>query len=185
MRAAAQVGTKSLTTDKGLDLAAVVKIAHGLRDLTADGLGFVTVPVTPYPPDLNRVTLQQPSAGRFFTTIREDKTLKAEGFRIVAIGTAKPRRNTLILYGDGAERQAATLATVIPKTEPTPHAKPDPGVVALVVGADFTSAKTSTPPAPDLPKAVPAGKTGLRAELASARGHGRPDRPPVVTERFD
>ncbi|TDC44438.1 LytR family transcriptional regulator [Actinomadura sp. KC345] len=82
-----EAGSKSLTTDEGLDLATMVKIAQGMRDLTADGLGFLTVPVTAYPPDPNRVTPHQPYAGRLFTSIREDRILEAEA---PPAGTVQP-----------------------------------------------------------------------------------------------
>jgi LCP family protein required for cell wall assembly len=73
----AEAGTKSLTTDKGLDLGTMVKIARSMHGLTAGKLDFVTVPVTAYAPDPNRVALSQPSAGQFFTAVRQDQSVEA------------------------------------------------------------------------------------------------------------
>ncbi|MBW8487358.1 LCP family protein [Actinomadura parmotrematis] len=71
----AEAGTKSLTTDDGLTVTGMVRIAQGMRDLTAGGLRFVTVPTGAYAPDHNRVALSEPAAGRFFDAVRADRTL--------------------------------------------------------------------------------------------------------------
>ncbi|MFC6935913.1 hypothetical protein ACFQHO_40245 [Actinomadura yumaensis] len=68
----AEAGTRSLTTDKGLDLGTMMRIAQGMRGLTAGRLRFVTVPVAPYPADPNRVALRRPDGDRFFAALRAD-----------------------------------------------------------------------------------------------------------------
>jgi len=74
----AEAGTKSLTTDKGLGVTTMVKIAQGMQGLSAGKLRFVTAPVAAYAPDPNRVALSQPNADRFFTAIRGDTTIQDE-----------------------------------------------------------------------------------------------------------
>ncbi|WP_433465098.1 LCP family protein [Spirillospora sp. CA-128828] len=80
-----QATAESLTTDKGLTVAEMLKIAQGMRDLDAGKLRFVTVPSGPYPLDKNRVALTRPASDRFFKAIREDVVVpapaKAQGAR--------------------------------------------------------------------------------------------------------
>ncbi|MGI5165010.1 LCP family protein [Spirillospora sp. CA-253888] len=71
-------GTKSLRTDKGLSVPAMLKIAEGMQGMTSGKLRFVTVPSGPDPADRNRVALRNPEAERFFTMIRNDRTVPAE-----------------------------------------------------------------------------------------------------------
>lgn len=63
---------ESLTTDKGLTVAEMLKIAQGMRDLNAGKLRFVTVPSGAYPLNRNRVALSQPAANEFFDALRKD-----------------------------------------------------------------------------------------------------------------
>ncbi|WP_433475192.1 LCP family protein [Spirillospora sp. CA-142024] len=80
-----QATAESLTTDKGLTVAEMLKIAQGMRDLDAGKLRFVTVPSGPYPLDKNRVALTRPASDQFFKAIREDVVVpapaKAQGAR--------------------------------------------------------------------------------------------------------
>ncbi|MDX6429193.1 MAG: hypothetical protein QOE54_1559 [Streptosporangiaceae bacterium] len=69
----AEAGTKSLTTDKDLDINSMMKIAQGAQSMTAGKLRFVTAPIGAYAPDPNRVALSQPAADQFFGAIRNDK----------------------------------------------------------------------------------------------------------------
>ncbi|MFC5180468.1 LCP family protein [Actinomadura harenae] len=85
----AEAGTKSLTTDRGLDLSSMTKIAEGMRGLTAGKLRFVTVPVAPYAPDPNRVAFRDPDASRFFTAIRDDHQIDTPS---AAAATKKPSK---------------------------------------------------------------------------------------------
>src|SRR5919198_1133051 len=71
-------GTKSLTTDKGLDFQTLLRLGQSLRGLTAGKIRFVTAPIGPYAPDPNRVTLSQPGSNNFFTALRNDRGLQEE-----------------------------------------------------------------------------------------------------------
>ncbi|WP_157431632.1 LCP family protein [Actinomadura hibisca] len=66
---------KSLSTDKRFNVGAMLKVANGMRDLTAGKLRFVTVPSGPYALDQNRVVLTQPDAANFFAAVRNDRTV--------------------------------------------------------------------------------------------------------------
>ncbi|NED53286.1 LytR family transcriptional regulator, partial [Micromonospora aurantiaca] len=54
-----KAATKSMTTDDDLDLAAMRKLADGLKGMSAGQVRFVTVPVERYAPDPNRVQWNQ------------------------------------------------------------------------------------------------------------------------------
>jgi LCP family protein required for cell wall assembly len=71
-------GTKSLTTDKGLDFQTLLRLGQSLRGLTAGKIRFVTAPIGPYAPDPNRVTLSQPGSNNFFTALRNDRGIQEE-----------------------------------------------------------------------------------------------------------
>ncbi|MBA9007945.1 MULTISPECIES: LCP family protein [Thermomonospora] len=69
--------------------------------------------------------------------------LTDRGFRVVEVGNRPAGRNTQVLYGPGADHQAAALAEVVPDAgKPAPGAQgAAPGMVDLVLGADWTSLK--------------------------------------------
>jgi hypothetical protein len=69
-------GTKSLTTDKGLDVPSLLRLGQSLQGLTSGKIRFITVPFGTYAPDPNRVTLRQPAANTFFSEIRNDKGIQ-------------------------------------------------------------------------------------------------------------
>ncbi|MEW2352537.1 LCP family protein [Spirillospora sp. NPDC029432] len=79
-----KAATKSMTTDDDLDLAAMRKLAEGLKGMSAGQVRFVTVPVERYAPDPNRVQWDQDAAGRLFEAIKHDNDLPAAA-------PAKPR----------------------------------------------------------------------------------------------
>ena len=61
--------------------------------------------------------------------------LAGRGFQIVKVGTANRRyARTQILYGAGAERQAARMAIAVPGPKPRPWRAARPGHVYLVIG---------------------------------------------------
>jgi LCP family protein required for cell wall assembly len=82
-----KAATKSMTTDDDLDLAAMRKLADGLRGMSAGQVRFVTVPVERYAPDPNRVQWDAAAAKPLFEAIRHDNDLPAEPAR-----PAKPRQ---------------------------------------------------------------------------------------------
>ncbi|TNY35580.1 LCP family protein [Thermomonospora catenispora] len=68
--------------------------------------------------------------------------LEARGFQVVQVGNQPARRTTRVLYGPGADHQAKTLAEVVPDAKPAPRTTgAGPGMVDLVLGADWTSLK--------------------------------------------
>ncbi|WP_433245871.1 LCP family protein [Actinomadura nitritigenes] len=72
-----KAATRSLTTDDGLDLATMKKLADGLKGMDAGKVRFVTVPVEGYAPDPNRVQWNQAEARPLFDAIRHDNDLPA------------------------------------------------------------------------------------------------------------
>jgi hypothetical protein len=174
--------TKSLTTDKGFDAAAMLKVGTSLQGMTTGKIRFITVPWGAYALDKNRVALSQPAANDFFASIRNDtkipdepttatsKTsvpasqvkvrvfnasgisgkaqriadqLTAQGFKVTSVGnaTATLGKTTQVLFGQGADQQAATLAALVPNAKPTSRPDGTAGVVDLVLGTDWTALK--------------------------------------------
>ncbi|TDB83018.1 LytR C-terminal domain-containing protein, partial [Actinomadura sp. 7K534] len=61
--------------------------------------------------------------------------LTERGFQVVKVGTAdRTYARTQILYGAGAERQAARVAIAVPGPEPRAWRSARPGRVYLVIG---------------------------------------------------
>ena len=70
----------AMTTDSGLDLSTMVKIADSLRGLSTDSVQFVQVPEIPYPGDPGaEVMFEQPQADRLFSAIAHDTALPKSG----------------------------------------------------------------------------------------------------------
>jgi LCP family protein required for cell wall assembly len=69
--------------------------------------------------------------------------LTAQGFNVITVGNASPSfgRTTQVLYGQGADQQAATLAALVPNARPTARSSVTAGVVDLIVGGDWTVLK--------------------------------------------
>jgi LCP family protein required for cell wall assembly len=66
--------TRSITTDTGLgSTTKLAGLAHTLTGLPANKVSFITVPNTVYPPDPNRLQLDQPAADQVFTQLRQDR----------------------------------------------------------------------------------------------------------------
>jgi len=71
-------GTKSLTTDPGLaKLTDLFQLAQEVRDIGLSKVQFLTVPITAYAPDPNRLALG-PNADRLWTELRNDVPLSKE-----------------------------------------------------------------------------------------------------------
>jgi LCP family protein required for cell wall assembly len=85
-----KAATKSMTTDDDLDLAAMRKLADGLKGMSAGQVRFVTVPVERYAPDPNRVQWNQELAKPMFDAIRHDSELPAEPVKPVKVQPAPP-----------------------------------------------------------------------------------------------
>lgn len=96
---------KSLTTDRDLTVSRMMKIAQGMRDLTAGKVRFMTVPDEPYAADRNRRQLAQPAATRFLNAVRNDEKISEPA------PSPPPSRVTVrVLNGSGAEGQARLAA---------------------------------------------------------------------------
>ena len=66
----------AMTTDTGLGLSAMVRIADSLRGLSTNSVQFVQVPEIPYPGDPGaEVMFEQPQAGKLFSAIAHDTAL--------------------------------------------------------------------------------------------------------------
>ena len=71
-------GTKSLTTDPGLDsVTALAGIARSLRGLPAEDVSFLTIPNEPWPEDRNRVVWTD-DADLVWQAIRDDQPLPGQ-----------------------------------------------------------------------------------------------------------
>jgi LCP family protein required for cell wall assembly len=70
--------TGAMTTDTGLDLGTMLRIAGSLRGLSTGSVQFVQVPEVAYPPDPGaEVMFQQPEASALFSAIARDTALPA------------------------------------------------------------------------------------------------------------
>jgi LCP family protein required for cell wall assembly len=70
----------AMTTDSGLDLGTMLRIAGSLRGLSSRSVDFVQVPVVPYPLDPGaEVIFRQPQAGELFSAIARDTALPPHG----------------------------------------------------------------------------------------------------------
>lgn len=66
--------TRSITTDTALaSTTKLAGLAHTLSDLHSNKITFTTAPTTTYPPDPNRLQLDQPTADQLFTLLRHDQ----------------------------------------------------------------------------------------------------------------
>src|SRR6266545_2283940 len=69
---------KSLTTDQGLDLSTMLRIANSMKSLSSSSVQLVTVPVVPYVGDpAAELSWEQPQAARMFQAIEADRNLPA------------------------------------------------------------------------------------------------------------
>ncbi|MEU9017961.1 LCP family protein [Actinomadura sp. NPDC048394] len=103
-----KAATKSLTTDDGLDLATMKKLADGLKGMDAGKVRFVTVPVEGYAPDPNRVQWNQAQAKPLFDAIRHDNDLPAEPAKPAPAEQAPPDpgKVTVTVVAAGAPKAA-------------------------------------------------------------------------------
>ncbi|MBW8481480.1 LCP family protein [Actinomadura parmotrematis] len=179
---------KSVTTDDGLDLPEMRKLASGLKGMSAGQVRFVTVPVKEYRPDPNRVQWDADLAAPLFQAIREDNDLPAEPVGTAAPEQAppKPAKVNVTLVDAGAppkavRRIAARLAQrgyhVAKKVEKAAKAPDSKIVYGPAAEAQASALARDAPNAlltPD-PKG-PAG--GVRLLMGGA---GFQLRPPAVT----
>ncbi|MBG6180067.1 LCP family protein [Arthrobacter sp. CAN_A1] len=79
MYAIAETVTKNLTVDDGLSqIPDLLRLADRLKDVDLAKVAFVTVPVLPYEPDLNRLIPDEERAEELFATLVEDRSVVDE-----------------------------------------------------------------------------------------------------------
>jgi len=116
---------KSLTTDGGLDLSTMLRIADSMKSLSSSSVQLVTVPVVPYVGDpAAELSWEQPQADRMFRAIEADRDLPASGKATKGGGQAKtaaapeptvsPAQVSVeVLNGSGVSGVAGSAATAL------------------------------------------------------------------------
>lgn len=75
----AETVTKNLTVDEGLtDIPTLIALAGRLKDVDLGNVAFVTVPVTPYELDPNRLVLDEAAAQPLFDALVSDQPVTGE-----------------------------------------------------------------------------------------------------------
>ena len=116
---------KSLTTDSGLDLSTMLRIANSMKSLSSSSVQLVTVPVVPYAGDpAAELSWEQPQSDRMFRAIEADRDLpssaktKGNGQAKAAAAPAEPtvspaKVNVEVLNGSGVNGVAGSAATAL------------------------------------------------------------------------
>jgi len=110
---------RSLTTDSGLDLSTMLRIADSMKSLNSSAVQFITVPVVPYPGDpAAELSWAQPQAHQLFSAIEADRelpqTAKGKKPSTATMPTVQPARvNVQVLNGAGTQGLASTAATAL------------------------------------------------------------------------
>ena len=104
----------AVTTD--LSLTQMLGIANSMKGLNTKNVRFISVPVVPYPLDVNRVEWEMPQADTLFTAVAHDtrilKAAKAAKGKPVPAPTVSPAKVQLeVLNGSGTIGVASTAAT--------------------------------------------------------------------------
>ncbi len=115
---------KSLTTDSGLDLSTMLRIANSMKSLSSSSVQLVTVPVVPYVGDPTaELSWEQPQSDQMFRAIEADRELptsaKGNGkAKAAATATSKPtvspaKVSVQVLNGSGVNGAAGSAATAL------------------------------------------------------------------------
>jgi LCP family protein required for cell wall assembly len=117
---------KSLTTDSGLDLSTMLRIANSMKSLSSSSVQLVTVPVVPYVGDpAAELSWEQPQSDRMFRAIESDRDLptsaKPKGnskTKTAATATPGPtvspaKVSVQVLNGSGLNGVAGSAATAL------------------------------------------------------------------------
>ena len=110
---------KSLTTDSGLDLTTMLRIATSMKSLSSSSVQFITVPVVPYVGDpAAELSWEQPQADRLFRAVEADRELpaatkgkKAKKSTVPTVSAAKV--NVDVLNGSGVTGIAGSTASAL------------------------------------------------------------------------
>jgi LCP family protein required for cell wall assembly len=143
----------AMTTDSGLDLTTMLRIADSLRGLSTRSVQFVQVPEVPYPPDpQTKVMFEQPQAGALFSAIAHDTALprRADGKRARAGPRSPPSRARSSPARSSPAQSTRTPSTRTPSTatpstatpsSPAPRTSPSLGGLARTYGGIPGSAR--------------------------------------------
>ncbi len=110
---------KSLTTDSGLDLNTMLRIATSMKSLNSSAVQFITVPVVPYAGDpAAELSWEQPQADRLFRAVEADRELpaatKGRKARKSTVPTVSPAKvNVDVLNGSGINGVAGSTASAL------------------------------------------------------------------------
>ncbi len=119
--------------------------------------------VQPVPPSQVKVAIyngtRSTGLGR-----RTADVLTGRGFQVVKIGTRGPTARTLILYGPGAERQAARMAIAVPGHPPRAWSRGKPGHVYLIIGGDGAAVRALKPAVPKIDGEIRADRDPCTAQ---------------------
>lgn len=75
----AEAVTQNLTVDDRLaQIPELLKLAGRLQEVDLGNVAFVTAPVVPYEPDINRLVLDEQKAGELFAKLRADRDITGE-----------------------------------------------------------------------------------------------------------
>ena len=110
---------KSLTTDSGLDLNTMLRIATSMKSLSSSAVQFITVPVVPYAGDpAAELSWAQPQSDRLFRAVEADRELpaaaKGKKARAAKVPTVSPAKvNVDVLNGSGVNGIAGSTASAL------------------------------------------------------------------------
>jgi LCP family protein required for cell wall assembly len=108
----------SMTTDSGMSVSDLVRIAESFHNLSSQNVQFITVPNGPWPPNPNRVEFMQPQAGQVLAAIARDMTVpkvsttpapgSSGGAQVLTTSPANVKVE--VLNGSGVSRVASEAA---------------------------------------------------------------------------
>jgi LytR cell envelope-related transcriptional attenuator/LytR_cpsA_psr family len=108
---------KSLTTDSGLDLSTMLRIATSMKSLSSSAVQFITVPVVPYVGDpAAELSWEQPQADRLFRAVEADRAVPtaAKSKKKATVPTVSPAKVSVnVLNGSGVTGIAGSTASAL------------------------------------------------------------------------
>ena len=110
---------KSLTTDSGLDLNTMLRIATSMKSLSSSAVQFITVPVVPFAGDpAAELSWEQPQSGRLFRAVEADRELpaaaKGKKAKKTTVPTVNPAKVSVnVLNGSGVTGIAGSTASAL------------------------------------------------------------------------